>query len=63
MPHDESPESHNESSGYNQIFEKLVVNYDEDSVERLIGMLAYAEYKLDLSTGQKLEKLTGVGFH
>jgi hypothetical protein len=47
MPHDESPESHNESSGYNQIFEKLVVNYDEDSVERLIGMLAYAEYKLD----------------
>jgi hypothetical protein len=40
MPNDES-------SSYNQIFEKLVVSCDEDSVERLIGMLAYAEYKLD----------------
>jgi hypothetical protein len=47
MPNDESPESHNESSSYNQIFEKLVARYEEDSVERLIGMLAYAEYKLD----------------
>jgi hypothetical protein len=43
MSNDESPES----SSYNQIFEKLVVSYEEDSVERLIGMLAYAEYKLD----------------
>lgn len=32
---------------YNPIFEKLVVNQERDSVERLIGMLAYAEYKLD----------------
>jgi hypothetical protein len=36
-----------ESSGYNKIFEKLVVSYEENSLERLIGMLAYAEYKLD----------------
>lgn len=36
-----------EPSSYNQIFEKLVVSYEENSQERLIGMLAYAEYKLD----------------
>ena len=40
MPYDES-------SQYNQIFEKLVVSYQENSQERLIGMLACAEYKLD----------------
>ncbi len=39
--------SHNEPPSYNQIFEKLVVNHEENSEERLIGMLAYAEYKLD----------------
>jgi len=32
---------------YNPIFEKLVANSDEDSPERLVGMLAYAEYKQD----------------
>jgi hypothetical protein len=36
-----------DNSSYNQIFEKLVVSQDENSVERLIGMLAHAEYKLD----------------
>ena len=40
MPQDEPP-------NYNQIFEKLVVSHEENSPERLIGMLAYAEYKLD----------------
>ena len=40
MPQDEPP-------NYNQIFEKLVVSQEENSQERLIGMLAYAEYKLD----------------
>ncbi len=39
--------SHNESSSYNPIFEKLVVSQEENSQERLIGMLAYADYKLD----------------
>jgi PHD/YefM family antitoxin component YafN of YafNO toxin-antitoxin module len=32
---------------YNQIFEKLVIQHDSVSGKRLIGMLAYAEYKLD----------------
>lgn len=32
---------------YNQIFERLVVQEPEDSVERLVGKLAYAEYKLE----------------
>jgi hypothetical protein len=40
MPQDEPP-------NYNQIFENLVVSQEENSPERLIGMLAYAEYKLD----------------
>ena len=35
------------TSGYNPIFEQLVVETKNDSSERLIGMLAYAEYKLD----------------
>ncbi|QCS48692.1 hypothetical protein FEK30_04160 [Picosynechococcus sp. PCC 11901] len=35
------------ASQYNQIFEKLVLSCDEDSSDRLIGMLAYAEYKLE----------------
>jgi hypothetical protein len=35
------------NKSYNQIFEKLVTQYDSTSSERLIGMLAYAEYKLD----------------
>lgn len=39
--------SHDEPPSYNPIFEKLVVSYEENSQERLIGMLAYAEYKLD----------------
>lgn len=30
---------------YNHIFEKLVVETEPDSKERLIGMLAYADYK------------------
>ncbi|GAB2188827.1 hypothetical protein MAH1_04340 [Sessilibacter sp. MAH1] len=30
---------------YNPIFEKLVINTDPDSKDRLIGMLAYADYK------------------
>ncbi|MEX0603408.1 MAG: hypothetical protein WD623_06980 [Marinobacter sp.] len=30
---------------YNHIFEKLVVEAEPDSKERLIGMLAYADYK------------------
>lgn len=34
------------NNGYNPIFEKLVLNTDQDSSDRLIGMLAYAEYKL-----------------
>lgn len=37
----------NTTSGYNPIFEKLVVGTENDSPERLIGMVAYAEYKLD----------------
>ncbi len=45
MQHDSTP--HDDSSGYNQIFDELVVSYEENSPERLIGMLAYAEYKLD----------------
>lgn len=32
---------------YNPIFEKLVINTDPDSKYRLIGMLAYADYKLE----------------
>jgi hypothetical protein len=32
---------------YNPIFEKLVSNSDKDSPERLIGMIAYADYKQD----------------
>lgn len=36
-----------EDSSHNLIFEKLVVSYEENSEKRLIGMLAYAEYKLD----------------
>jgi hypothetical protein len=39
--------SNDEPPNYNQIFEKLVINCDPNSLERLIGMLAYAEYKLD----------------
>jgi predicted S18 family serine protease len=39
--------THNKSSSYNPIFEKLVASQEENSQERLIGMLAYAEYKLD----------------
>ena len=39
--------AHNESSSYNPIFEKLVASQEENSQERLIGMLAYAKYKLD----------------
>lgn len=31
--------------GYNHIFEKLVVETEPNSKERLIGMLAYADYK------------------
>ena len=31
---------------YNQIFSKLVLSHKEDSAEQLVGMLAYAEYKL-----------------
>lgn len=37
----------NNTPGYNPIFEKLVINTEEDSQKRLIGMLAYADYKLD----------------
>jgi hypothetical protein len=36
-----------EPPSYNQIFEKLVASHEENSLERLIGMLAYAEYKVD----------------
>jgi len=32
---------------YNQIFDKLVSIYPDQSSERLIGMIAYAEYKRD----------------
>ncbi len=32
---------------YNKIFEDLVYSTPQDSVERLYGMLAYAEYKID----------------
>jgi hypothetical protein len=32
---------------YNPIFEKLVLSPDEESPERLIGMIAYADYKQD----------------
>ena len=39
--------SQNQPSSYNQIFETLVVSQEENSEERLIGILAYAEYKLD----------------
>ncbi len=39
--------SQDEPPNYNPIFEKLVVNHKANSLERLIGMLAYAEYKLD----------------
>ncbi len=39
--------SHDEDCSYNPIFEKLVVSHEENSEKRLIGMLAYAEYKLD----------------
>lgn len=43
----EDPLSQNDLPSYNPIFEKLVVNLEESSEDRLIGMLAYAEYKLD----------------
>ncbi|WP_256995300.1 hypothetical protein [Gloeomargarita lithophora] len=32
---------------YNPIFEKLVLQEQEDSFERVVGMLAYANYKLE----------------
>lgn len=32
---------------YNPIFEKLVIDTEEDSSDRLIGILAYGEYKLN----------------
>ncbi|MCC4273585.1 MAG: hypothetical protein DSY86_07425 [Marinomonas sp.] len=35
----------NPTKSYNPIFEKLVISTDPESKERLIGMLAYAEYK------------------
>jgi hypothetical protein len=31
---------------YNAMFENLVLRHEEDSIDRLIGMLAYADYKL-----------------
>lgn len=34
-------------SEYNNIFERLVLKHPEDSIERIAGMLAYSEYKLD----------------
>ena len=39
-------QSGNNKPNYNPIFEKLVVQTNVDSPERLVGMLAYAEYKL-----------------
>lgn len=33
------------NTNYNEIFEKLVINTASDEKERLIGMLAYADYK------------------
>lgn len=42
---DSGPE--NSNLPYNKIFENLVVKTDEGSLERLAGMIAYSEYKLD----------------
>ncbi|EPZ7321284.1 hypothetical protein ACXR5E_003958 [Vibrio mimicus] len=40
-----SPANTSTHPSYNQIFEKLVINAAPDAKERLIGMLAYADYK------------------
>ncbi|EHK9068646.1 hypothetical protein KCU34_004120 [Vibrio vulnificus] len=40
-----SPANTSTHPNYNQIFEKLVINAAPDDKERLIGMLAYADYK------------------
>ena len=42
--HDEQSST---KSNYNPIFEKLVISTQPDTKERLIGMLAYADYKED----------------
>lgn len=44
-----SPDEHTSSTQktYNPIFEKLVISTEPDTKERLIGMLAYADYKED----------------
>jgi hypothetical protein len=45
----QEPDSSAQNSGanYDPVFEQLIVNATPDSIETLLGMIAYAEWKLD----------------